>query len=539
MNRLGLLSVLTSPPRRRWLWLSGLLMALFSAQAHAQSCTPRGHQAAFYTDADYKGRCVVRAVGDYPSAAAIGLPNDSISSIKLGRGAQVVVCKDSNFAGDCVLVKTSTRLLNDAQVGNDAVSSAKVQVAGAVACAPGNGQASFYTNANYLGACVVRSLGAYPNAQAVGLPNYSISSVRLGAGVQVLLCKDAGFQGDCIVQTTSTPFLDGDRVGNDAVTSLKVQAAGTTECTPGAGQAAFFVNADYVAPCTVRGTGTYANAESIGLPNDSISSVRVGAGAQVVVCNDTGFKGDCIVLTSSTPLLNGDRVGNDAVTSAKVQPAGTQECLPPDGQVGLYMHAGFLAPCVVKPQGNYADATAIGLDDKSLSSIRVGKGAQACVCSGEGFTTQCQPYSVDTPWLGDSHFDNLTSSVRVQKAGATCNTDTSTSTTQGYGSFSVNNCHSERRTVHLWIRDRTAGTPYVDKGELAAQWDASGACPAGAPPTVIPLADGHLVDFVAVDPAASACGGQNDPSNGGCQRNYFSAPLPGKTGGPAVPIRVD
>lgn len=54
-----------------------------SASALA-ACEPTADQDSFYADANFLGICVVTGVGDFPTAKRIGLPNDSISSLKVG-----------------------------------------------------------------------------------------------------------------------------------------------------------------------------------------------------------------------------------------------------------------------------------------------------------------------------------------------------------------------------------------------------------------------------------------------------------------------
>src|SRR5262245_49511014 len=85
--------------------------------------------------------------------------------------------------------------------------------------------------------------------------------------------------------------------------------------------------------CVVKDIGDYANSNAIGLPNDSISSVRVGSNAQAIVCKDNDFKGDCILLTRDVSFLNNGRVGNDQISSVKVQQLGTSVCPPGNNQV--------------------------------------------------------------------------------------------------------------------------------------------------------------------------------------------------------------
>jgi hypothetical protein len=449
----------------------------------------------------------------------------------LGANTQVVLCKDNNFGGDCILITQNVGFVNGNRVGNDEVSSLKVQPLGTNQCMPASNQVSFYTNADFLGACVVKGLGDYSTATAIGLPNDSISSVRVGPGAQAIVCKDSGFQGDCIILVGSIAFLNNDRVGNDAISSARVQVLGTSQCQVGADQVAFFVNADYLGSCVVRSIGDYPGSEAIGLPNDSISSIRVGAGVQAVICTDAAFKGDCVLLTSDTKFLQGDRVGNDQVTSAKIQRRGAEECAPSNNQVSLFMHADFLAPCVVKGAGSFSDSAAIGLDDKSISSIRVGTGAQACLCSSEKWEGDCKAFTASTAFL--SEVNDWTSSLRVQPVGAVCKAVQTTRPPQGYSQLSVRNCHSEGHTIHLWTRDATLNAVWVEQGTLAAEV-ASGNCGDTAVYKTLVLTDGHQIEFVAVDPGAIACDGRNDPQSSACQRSTFSKPLLGGKNGPSL-----
>jgi hypothetical protein len=190
------------------------------------------------------------------------------------------------------------------------------------ACDPGPGQAAFFMDANFGGLCVVKDIGEYPNSGDIGLPNDSISSVRVGSNAQAVVCKDAGFQGDCVLLRTGVVFLNGDRVGNDQVSSAKVQASGTLECVPGSNQVAFFEHADFLAPCVVKDPGVYDSSTAIGLPNDSISSIRVGSDARVEVCKDVNLKGACMWLDTSVSFLGsgvvGNVVGNDQISSVQV-----------------------------------------------------------------------------------------------------------------------------------------------------------------------------------------------------------------------------
>ncbi|MGA2636248.1 hypothetical protein [Methylocella sp.] len=203
-----------------------MLLPLSFATAARAACVPNENQAAFYIDAGYNGGCVVKDLGSYANAGEIGLPNDSISSLRLGRNVQVVLCKDDDFKGDCILLDAGESFLNNNRVGNDQVSSLRVEPLGAKECPPQQGQASFYVNAEFVGPCVIKPIGDYANSDAIGLPNDSISSVRVGPGVEAVLCKDNDFNGGCIVVTQDNGFINTKTVGNDQTSSVKVQHAG-------------------------------------------------------------------------------------------------------------------------------------------------------------------------------------------------------------------------------------------------------------------------------------------------------------------------
>jgi hypothetical protein len=110
---------------------------------------------------------------------------------------------------------------------------------------------------------------------------------------------------------------------------------------------------------------------------------------------------------------------------------------------------------------------------------------------------------------------------------------------QGISRVDVFNCNwPDGHTVHIWTRDTAAGSYWVERGTLAAQWN-GGSCPGSAAPFAVPLEDGHSIWFVVVDPQLIACDGQNDPTNSACQKSYFTGPLLGDADGPAYPLVVN
>ena len=443
------------------------------------------------------------------------MANDTISSIRVGSSAQAFVCEHTFYEGRCELLTTDDANLGDNSIGHDRISSVKVQSRGtSPACAPGRHQVAFFQHSSFGGACEVRGIGDYVNSLAICLQNDTISSVRVGADVQAVLCRDTGFGGDCQLFTADNPNLGNNRIGHDRVSSAKVQARGHLDCLPGRDQVALFSHSDFLAPCQVKDMGSYSHPGAIGLANDSISSVRVGQDAQAVLCRDSGFGGDCERFTTSDSNLGNNRIGHDSISSAKVQLRGFRECLHGPDEVAFFMHSDFTEPCAVRGIGDYASSSAIGLKDDSISSITVGANVQACACSDEEFANACEAFDQDDRSLGDNFpvfgsGHDLISSARVQPRGAACRAATPPPP-QGVSRLAVFNCHSNMRTVRLWTRDLTENGPFVERGSLSAQWS-NGSCPAGASPFLISLTDGHSFQFVAVDPDLIGCNGRNGP----------------------------
>ena len=97
-----------------------------NSSRRTNNCRPNAYQIAVFYDAGYRGRCSIRGIGSYRSSGAIGLPNDSISSIIIGSKVFAVLCKDNNFRGTCQRFRTTDSNLGNNSVGNDSVSSMRV-----------------------------------------------------------------------------------------------------------------------------------------------------------------------------------------------------------------------------------------------------------------------------------------------------------------------------------------------------------------------------------------------------------------------------
>ncbi len=157
---------------------------------------------------------------------------------------------------------------------------------------------TLYGDANYLGRCSIKGIGEYLNSGVTDLPNDSLSSIEIGANVRVMLCRNAGF-GGCETLTASDNRLSDNWVGNDSVSSLRVYRHSDppwpTRCAPGPWEFAVYEHAWFEGSCAIHGTGWggFPNHDSLGLLNDSISSIRAGSKVyELKLCRD-GDYGRC------------------------------------------------------------------------------------------------------------------------------------------------------------------------------------------------------------------------------------------------------
>ncbi len=88
---------------------------------------PADTEIYVYADANFAGNCVkISKIGyQSPNMDKFGIPNDAISSIKVGSKVRAVVCEHNEYKGKCQsLLENESNLVNS-YVGNDNISSIK------------------------------------------------------------------------------------------------------------------------------------------------------------------------------------------------------------------------------------------------------------------------------------------------------------------------------------------------------------------------------------------------------------------------------
>ena len=112
--------------------LFGLMIGLNGSVSAQDKCgEPNDDQVIIYEHVFQAGEdvggCKVLEVGEYKNAAAMGLGDDIMSSIKVGKNVYAEVCSGKDFTGACELFdKHDADLRNNPTIKNDTVSSVKV-----------------------------------------------------------------------------------------------------------------------------------------------------------------------------------------------------------------------------------------------------------------------------------------------------------------------------------------------------------------------------------------------------------------------------
>jgi len=89
-------------------------------------CAPTAGQVALFVYPNFGGQCAVKGLGLYPTSASLGLPGQSISSLRVSSGVTVTLCQGESYGPPCSVFKADQADLSSTTVGNNQVSSAMV-----------------------------------------------------------------------------------------------------------------------------------------------------------------------------------------------------------------------------------------------------------------------------------------------------------------------------------------------------------------------------------------------------------------------------
>jgi hypothetical protein len=185
-----------------------------------------------------------------------------------------------------------------------AVDLTTTPVAAATGCQPFASQVSLFVNRSYGSTCVTFNVGSFPRVAALGFPDNTASSIKVGGNVVAVVHQDLDFGGndnhswqtiaasdtnlgDNLFPNLQSPPEKSGRI-EDAVSGLWVMRKA---CAPGAAQVAVFRSTSGGGACALVGAGTFPSAVQAGIPANFVGSLKVGSSTRVGVWAGTSFNG--------------------------------------------------------------------------------------------------------------------------------------------------------------------------------------------------------------------------------------------------------
>lgn len=177
---------------------------------------------------------------------------------------------------------------------------------------------------------VSRNLRADISGADISGSNRRFTIVPLGGGEIALRASDGKYvrlvksRGKANIPYTTNSFLEASGVEPTADAQFKIvhiaAFRGRAGCDerPGIDEVILYEHADFAGDCTTLQVEDYIQPSQLLLPNDSVSSIRVGPTVMVRLCRDQYFEGNCESLIADDSNLTDNFVGNDAVSSIRV-----------------------------------------------------------------------------------------------------------------------------------------------------------------------------------------------------------------------------
>lgn len=157
-----------------------------------------------------------------PSLADNSIRDNVASSIRVAPGCEAILFEGPNYQGRRTWATQDVADLGATDLGNRTASSIQIQCTGAAARRLG---VTLFTDDNFRGR-VEKHFDHASSLDGNMVGNDSASSVKVDAGCRATLYEHASFQGRSFVVTGDVRSLRNTPVGNDAVSSLRVECNG-------------------------------------------------------------------------------------------------------------------------------------------------------------------------------------------------------------------------------------------------------------------------------------------------------------------------
>lgn len=237
-----------------------------------------------YQDRDYTGRCS-HITDDTPNLGSLTVGDDAVSSIRVNGDYQVRLYEFTNYGGRYVEVNASDPNLDVTSLGEQFSS---VAVKTKVGCEDENAQGIFlYSDKDYEGACVHLVTSATDLGKtAVG--DNDVSSVRINGEYQVELFEYKDHAGRSDEINHDEPNLDTRSLGNQ-YSSVRVKTIQHCDNTSQPG-VYIYSERNYGGNCAYL-TENASDLDNTAVGNDGLRSIRIVGSLYVRMYEDRNFEG--------------------------------------------------------------------------------------------------------------------------------------------------------------------------------------------------------------------------------------------------------
>jgi len=267
-----------------------------------------GYSVILYTKNDYSGESASLDEGKYDTNN-LGIPANSLSSLKIPVGLKVTLFDKGNFSGRKLELTSDENNLSDNIVGGsnftNKTSSIKVEKIPVL-----------YEENDLSGKGIPIDEGEYKpsDLNTIGMTPNRLSSVKVPIGFKVTLFDRGDFSGRKLEllansNNLSKNIVDGSNF-NNKTSSIRVERVPI-----------LYENCDYSGKSVVLDFGEH-NINDLGLDNDSLSSIKIPNNINVTLYEHADFQGRKLTLNKSESCLSNRTVDglnfDNQVSSIKI-----------------------------------------------------------------------------------------------------------------------------------------------------------------------------------------------------------------------------
>lgn len=179
-----------------------------------------------FRDAFFKGNSMP-VNRDIPALGATELGNDALSSLRVPEGWEVILFEDENYRGRSMAFNRDYSNLAASRFGNDRASSLQIRrlPSGPATDYPQpdpRGFVTLFQHGDFRGEAIAID-GDIPDLSLTKLGNDALSSLRVPAGYRVILFEHENYRGLSEAFIEDVPDMDRTEIGNDQVSSIRVE----------------------------------------------------------------------------------------------------------------------------------------------------------------------------------------------------------------------------------------------------------------------------------------------------------------------------